>query len=327
VQDVQKGCPARPQRERRQSILFPYVELPSDARTKLADFFNILPVAGVKTAVIVTTYNRPDALAVVLEGYCGQSDRDFSLVVADDGSTGETAAVIQEFARRGSFPLSHVWQEDQGFRAAAIRNRAIASTNADYVIFTDGDCVPSRHFVSAHKRLAEPGYFLGANRVLLTETFTHRVLSERTPIYAWNWTDWARSWSRQEVNRLLPLITLPDGSFRRRTPDRWEGIKTCNLSVWRDDLIRVNGLDESYEGWGLEDSDLVIRLLHAGVKHKTARFAAPVFHLWHQEQDRMSVPANQKRLEQLLRSTVVRAAVGLDQYGVAASSTHVTHGS
>ncbi|MGH7148865.1 MAG: glycosyltransferase family 2 protein [Nitrospiraceae bacterium] len=270
-----------------------------------------------KTAVIVTTYNRPDALAAVLEGYCGQSDRDFALVVADDGSTRETAEIVQEFEHRGLFSLTHVWQEDRGFRAAAIRNRAVASTSADYIIFTDGDCVPSRNFVKAHKQLAEPGFFLGSNRVLLAAGFTNRVLSERLPIHAWSWTDWARSWLRQEANRLLPLMVLPDGSFRKWTPDRWEGIKTCNLSAWRKDLIRVNGLDESYEGWGLEDSDLVIRLLHAGVKHKNARFAAPVFHLWHQEQDRIRLPANQKRLEDLLQSTNVWAAVGLDQYGSA----------
>jgi glycosyltransferase involved in cell wall biosynthesis len=278
-------------------------------------------IVGMKTAVIVTTYNRPDALGGVLEGYCGQSDRDFTLVVADDGSTEETAAVVHSFERRNEMPVAHVWQEDRGFRAAAIRNRAVASTNADYIVFTDGDCVPSRDFMKAHKQLAEPGYFLGSNRVLLGEALTNRVLRERLPIHDWHWSDWASAWLRRDVNRLVPLLSLPDWAFRKRSPDRWEGIKTCNLSVWRDDLIRVNGLDESYEGWGLEDSDLVIRLLHAGVKHKTARFAAPVFHLWHREQDRLSLPANQKRLDQLLRSTIIRAAVGLDQYGLKLPTT------
>lgn len=272
-----------------------------------------------KTAVIVTTYNRPDALEAVLEGYCTQTDRGFDLIVADDGSAQDTAKVVQQFVRRGGLSLAHVWQEDRGFRAAAIRNRAVASTNADYIIFTDGDCVPSRDFVEAHKKLAEPGYFLGANRVLLGESFTSRVLRERIPIYAWHWLDWAGAWVRRDVNRFLPLMMLPDGAFRKRSPDRWEGIKTCNLSSWRSDLVRVNGLDELYEGWGLEDSDLVIRLLHAGVKHKTARYAAPVFHLWHQEQDRRSLPQNQKRLDELLRSSTVRATIGLDRYGQAPS--------
>ncbi len=266
-----------------------------------------------KTAVIVTTYNRPDALAVVLDGYCGQNDQDFGLVVADDGSGEETAEVVRQFSRRAPFSVTHIWHEDRGFRAAAIRNRALASTSADYVIFTDGDCIPSRHFVRVHKQLAEPGYFLGSNRVLLSSHLTSRVLHRQLPIHTWSSTEWVLCWSKREVNRLLPLMRLPDGQFRKWTPDRWQGIKTCNLSAWRADLIRVNGLDESYEGWGLEDSDLVIRLLHAGVKHKNARFAATVFHLWHLERDRSQLQANQERLQYLLKSSAVRATIGLDE--------------
>jgi len=266
-----------------------------------------------KTAVIVTTYNRPDALAAVLEGYCGQSDQAFDLIVADDGSQEETAEVVRQFARRAPFSILHVRQEDQGFRAAEIRNRAVASTSADYIIFTDGDCVPSRHFVWVHKQLAEGGYFLGANRVLLSAELTNHVLREGVSIHTWSEVEWARRWLRRDVNRLLPLVQLPDGPFRKWSPNRWSGIKTCNLSVWRTDLVRVNGLDASYQGWGLEDSDLVIRLLHAGVKHKSARFAATVFHLWHPEQDRGKFPVNQERLHDLLRSNTIRARIGLDE--------------
>lgn len=266
-----------------------------------------------RTAVIVTTYNRPDALAVVLEGYCGQNDRDFQLVVADDGSREETGEVVQQCVHHAPFSVTHIWQEDRGFRAAAIRNRALASTSADYVIFTDGDCVPSRHFVQVHKQLAEPGYFLGSNRVLLSAELTARVVCERIPIHAWSGIEWARHWLRHDINRMLPLVKLPDGLFRKWSPNRWSGIKTCNLSAWRADLVRVNGLDASYEGWGLEDSDLVIRLLHAGVKHKNARFAATMFHLWHPAHDRTQLPANQERLQNLFRSNTVRATIGLDE--------------
>ena len=113
---------------------------------------------------------------------------------------------------------------------------------------------------------------------------------------------------------MMPLVRLPDGKWRKRNAREWRGVKTCNLSVWREDLVRVNGLDESYSGWGLEDSDLVIRLLHAGVRNKNARFAAPVFHLWHLENDRSRMPANQKRLDELLRSKRVAAVLGMDRY-------------
>ncbi len=267
-----------------------------------------------RTAIIATTYNRPDALAAALAGYQAQRDAEFELLVADDGSTGDTRRVVDEFKARAKFPVAHVWHEDQGFRAAAIRNRALAVTRADYIIFSDGDCVPAQHFVAQHQRLAERGWFVAGNRVLLSAGFTDRVLRDKLPIHEWTPGAWLAGWAKRDINRWLPLVTLPDGAFRRSAPQRWEGVKTCNLAAWRDDLMRVNGLDETYTGWGLEDSDLVIRLLHAGVKHKSARFAAPVFHLWHAENDRSRLPENQRRLDAALRSDHVRAQSGVDQY-------------
>jgi glycosyltransferase involved in cell wall biosynthesis len=265
-----------------------------------------------KTAVVVTTYNRPDALALVLDGFLAQAALDFSLLVADDGSTGETRRVVEAYAARAPFAVRHVWQEDRGFRAAAIRNRAVAESDADYVVFTDGDCVPARDFVAAHRRLAERGWFLAGNRVLLSRDFTARVLAEGLRVHAWTNGQWLSAWARRDINRLVPLVALPDWAGRKLRPARWKGVKTCNLSVWREDLERVNGLDEAYSGWGLEDSDLVIRLLHAGVRHKSARFAAPLFHLWHPENDRSRLPENERRLAALLRSDRITASRGLD---------------
>ena len=267
-----------------------------------------------RVAVIVTTYNRPDALVAACEGYLAQEDGDFELLVADDGSTGETRRVVDEYARRAPFPLRHVWQEDLGFRAAAIRNRALAATDADYVIYSDGDCVPPHDFVRQHRALAEPDCFLSGNRVLLAERFTTEVLEHRLPIHRWGTGRWFRAWLGGNVNRMLPLLRLPDGQFRKYSPQRWEGVKTCNFSAWRADLLKVNGLDESYTGWGLEDSDLVIRLLHAGVRHKSARFAAPVFHLWHREFDRGRLAENQRLLDAILTSDRREALIGVKQY-------------
>ena len=267
-----------------------------------------------KTAVIVTTYNRPDALAAVLAGYQAQTTLDFELLVADDGSTAYTRVVIDDFRQRSTFTINHVWHDDHGFRAAAIRNRAAAATTADYIIFSDGDCVPARDFVARHQRLAERGWFVAGNRILLDAAFTQRALHERLPLHESGNLSWLLAWMKRDINRWLPLLRLPDGDWRRAAPQRWEGVKTCNLAVWREDLVRVNGLDETYSGWGLEDSDLVIRLLHAGVKHKNGRFATPVFHLWHAENDRSRLAENQQRLDALLNSSQTRAARGLDQY-------------
>ncbi len=265
-----------------------------------------------KIAIVVTTYNRPDALAAVLEGFLFQSDRDFELIVADDGSTSETRDVVDQFRERASFPIEHVWQEDSGFRAARIRNLAVASTDADYIVFTDGDCIPARNFVSGHRKLAEGGCFLSGNRVLMSESFTKKVLEEKIPVHEWSMVSWIGARLSGDINRILPLVNLPD-CCRKGSPEKWKGAKTCNLSAWRRDVLAVNGFDESYEGWGLEDSDFVIRLLHHGVRHKSARFSSPVFHLWHRENDRSRLEDNDRRLAGLIGSDTVRARIGIER--------------
>jgi len=266
-------------------------------------------------ALIITTYNRPDALCAVLEGCLAQTDSDFEILVADDGSSQETAELVQTFQTRTSVSLRHIWQEDIGFRAAAIRNRALAITQADYVIFIDGDCVPLPDFVVSHRKLSESGYFLSGNRLLLSQAFTLQVLRERTPIHLWKFKEWLGAQWRGQINRLLPFIRLTRISiFRKVSPKRWKGAKTCNLSAFRKDLLNVNGLDESYTGWGLEDSDLVIRLIRSGVYNKSARFSSPVLHLWHKENDRSHMVENKARLESVLNATHVEALKGVDQY-------------
>jgi glycosyltransferase involved in cell wall biosynthesis len=269
---------------------------------------------NMKLAVIVTTYNRPDALSAVLEGYLAQTDRDFEVLVADDGSTPDTAQVVQQFQARATFPIRHVWQEDVGFRAAAARNRALAATTAEYVVFTDGDCIPPADFVARQRLLSEKGCFLSGNRLLLSQEFTRQVMDEHIPVHLWRFGDWLRAYRQGYISRLLPLLRLPDSAFRKVSPRRWQGAKTCNLSAFRDDLLRVNGLDESYTGWGLEDSDLVVRLIRAGIINKSARFSAPVLHLWHKENDRSHLEENRLRLQQVLHATHTRAFKGVDQY-------------
>jgi glycosyltransferase involved in cell wall biosynthesis len=158
-----------------------------------------------RISVLVTTYNRPDALDIVLEGYLAQTDRKFQLIIADDGSKDETKKVVSAYGRRAQFPVEHVWQVDQGFRAAAIRNRALAATEADYIIFSDGDCIPLPTFVARHRALAEPGWFLTGNRILLSKAFTHRVLKENLPVNTWPAKQWAFASMKKDINRFLHI--------------------------------------------------------------------------------------------------------------------------
>ncbi|MEA2879019.1 MAG: hypothetical protein QOF14_4215 [Hyphomicrobiales bacterium] len=262
-------------------------------------------------SLIVSTYNRPDALGAVLRSLARQTDRNFEIVVADDGSGPQTREVIDGWVSKVGVPLRHVWQEDRGFRLAEIRNRAIAASAGSYLIFIDGDCIARPDFVAAHRRLAEPGYFVGGNRVLLSKTLTEAILADDLEAEVWPLASWAVFRARGQVNRLMPLLTLPLGALRKRLATEWEGVRGGNFAFFRADLDKVDGFETSFVGWGLEDSDIVIRMIRAGVKRKDGRFATGVLHLWHQDADRSQFDANQEKLDELLENDRVRALRGL----------------
>lgn len=262
-------------------------------------------------SVIVTTYNREDALDAVLRSLAEQSDRNFEVIIADDGSRPATAAKIAEWQPRIGRRLEHVRHEHQGFRAAEIRNRAILAARGGYVVFLDGDCMVRPDFVAMHRRLAESGRFVTGNRVLLSQALTGKVLAEHLTPQHWSWPRWIAERLRGGVNRLSALLRLPLGPLRHLRPNTWEGARSCNLAVWRADLDRVDGFDAAYNGWGKEDSDLLVRLLHAGVRRKDGVFGTAVLHLWHPPAERTQLVDNERRLESVVAGDRIRAGLGL----------------
>jgi glycosyltransferase involved in cell wall biosynthesis len=262
-------------------------------------------------SVIVTTYNREDALEAVLRSLACQTEQDFEVVVADDGSTAATAKTIDAWNGKIGRRLDHVWHEDRGFRAAEIRNRAILASHGAYCIFLDGDCIVRPDFVATHRRLAEPGCFVTGNRILLSRELTANVLRGNLTPEAWTFADWLAERRRGGVNRLSALLRLPLGPLRRLRQRKWRGARSCNLAIWRADLDRVDGFDADYSGWGKEDSDIIVRLLHAGVRRKDGVFATGVLHLWHAEAERGRLAENERRLSDSLAGDRIRARSGL----------------
>ena len=271
-------------------------------------------------SVIVTTYRREDALAAVLRSLSKQTDRDFEVLVADDGSGPATADLVDTWKSELGHPLMHVWHEDRGFRAAEIRNRAIVASHGDYCVFLDGDCIVRPDFVAVHRRLAEPGWFVTGNRVLLSPTLTERVLREGLVPERWGFGKWFAERRRGGVNRLTALLHLPLGPLRRLRQRAWRGARSCNLAIWRADLERVDGYDADYSGWGKEDSDIIVRLLHAGVRRKDGVFATGVLHLWHKEADRSDLSANERKLAEMLTSDRIKARRGLSEIETGSSA-------
>ncbi len=262
-------------------------------------------------SVIVTTYNREDALGVVLRSLSRQTDEGFEVIVADDGSRPATAGLVQTWSSNMRVPLRHVWQEDHGFRLAEVRNRAIRASTGTYCVFLDGDCIARPDFVAAHRRLSEPGYFVTGNRVLLSPTLSQRILAGGFEPENWGFEHLLAHYWRADLNRVVPLLGVPFGPLRKLGGRRWQGARGCNVASFRDDLERVDGFDAAFAGWGLEDSDLFVRLIRSGVRRKDGRFATGVLHLWHPETERSRLAGNQGKLDLVLGGDRVRALQGL----------------
>jgi len=264
-------------------------------------------------SVVITTYNRSDALLAVLDGLCLQTDSNFEVIIADDGSRPEHQRAILESAQARWLRAVHVWHPDVGFTASRVRNRGVAASHGDYIVFMDGDCVPEVDFIARHKLLAQPGYFVNGSRVLLSPAFTERVLTRGERISGRSVLYWICRRLLGHTSKLTGLLRLPDGNFRNESVFSWKGIRSCNMGIWRSDFIRVNGFDESFVGWGHEDADVVLRLHNSGVARKNGFCATEVFHLWHKEAARNHESQNATLVRQRASTTVTQPTLGFSQ--------------
>ena len=298
-------------------------------------------------SAIIVTYNRPDALEVILRSILAQRELPGEVVIADDGSGAATAGVINSYRSRFPVPLKQVWHEDRGFRGAAIRNRAIRESTGDYLVFSDGDLLFHPSFFRDFRRMAAPGSASIASRVFLTRPFTEKLLRNHTPIAtalnlvhhesfspengfsskpfsepephsqseAWHIPAKGISLpglfsSGIEMNRIngwrMPFLAplMPALSFSER-------LRGGLLGVWRKDLEAVNGWNEEFSGWGLEDTELVARLHFSGVSLRKLKFAAVCYHLWHPVADRQHLQSNRELLRKTIQKGLCRCNNGL----------------
>ncbi len=262
--------------------------------------------------LIVNTCNQPDYLGRVLAAVSGQSERPQEVIIADDGSTDETRQLVARWAPAQSCRCEHVWHEQKGFRRARILNLAIAQTRAEYLVFLDGDTVPHPRFIADHRELAQPGHFVQGHRALVecvgAKSFGRREFA----------ADRRRALLRLQLRGLKHAFRWPWPQKRIRAD--LDGIRGCNLGIWRADLVRVNGYNEEFTGWGREDSELAVRLMNNGVRRLDVRGRACCFHLWHLPASRGGLADNDARLAAAIATHATRCEHGLSQHLVAAGT-------
>jgi len=260
-----------------------------------------------KISIIITTFNRLRELKRVLEGLRYQSRLPDEVIVADDGSGPDTAAYVQAFIRECPYPAYHVRHADRGFRAAKIRNEAIKKAQGDYIIFLDGDCIPNRHFVEDHLSLAESGFFFQGKRILinkkLSTCFSQTDVNSFARLLKYSFL--------RHISNTHHLIRFP--LFPAGYSTSHKGIKSCNMGLFKKDIVAVNGFNLDFVGWGREDSELAVRLYHYGLKRKDHPFMAVCFHLWHDENSREQLSVNDQLLKKAMDSNDYFCPNGLVQ--------------
>jgi len=233
----------------------------------------------VKVSLLITTYNYPGALELVLRSVARQTRVPDEVIICDDGSSIKSSAVAGSWV--GRLPIRHTWQPDRGFRAARSRNLGISASGSEYLIFIDGDCLLPPNFVSNHLRLASPEVIVTGGRHLLGRSHSRSLLDGSEVV--------------ETAFRHWKFQSPPLGFMRDIHATNWKAVRTCNLSLYREIAEAIGGFDEAYTGWGREDSDLVVRLIRWGFKVRSARFAASVAHLHHPERSRTELSANERR--------------------------------
>ena len=233
-----------------------------------------------KTSVIFSTYNSPDWMEKVLWGFFAQTERDFEIIIADDGSRDDTRERIARLSAGSSLTIRHVWQSDDGFQKSRILNKAIAAAQGEYLIFTDGDCIPRNDFVAEHLRHAEEGCYLSGGYFKLPMTISKAITKDDVDTQRVFSADWLRQHGMNIGISSLKLSSRGQvGDWLNHLPIKasWNGHNSSCYKKW---AIAVNGFDENMQ-YGGQDAEFGRRLRHSGVKAKRIRYSTICVHLDH----------------------------------------------
>ncbi|WP_027138886.1 glycosyltransferase family 2 protein [Gaetbulibacter saemankumensis] len=259
-----------------------------------------------KTSLILSTYNWPEALELVLLSVKKQRVFPDEVIIADDGSTKETKTLIEAFNQEFPVPIKHVWHKDIGFTKSAILNKAIAEAKGSYIIQADGDCILHPCFVKDHIEFAQKGYYLFGSRVNIQKAHLRSLFE----IKQTNFSVFSKGIKKRTRALRFPLLSrlyLPKPNFSKK-------YRGCNTSYFKEDFIAVNGYNEEFQGWGREDSELALRLHNYGLQGRRLRYRGIVFHIYHQEKSKNRLEFNNSIESSTKRNKAAWCENGVGKY-------------
>lgn len=269
-----------------------------------------MPANKLICSLCISIYNRPAALRLCLQSVMAQSVLPYEIIIGDDGSGHETKKLIEEFTMSSPIPVIHVWQPDEGFQLAKIRNKSFAKAAGDYIIQIDGDLILHPKFIEDHIRIAREGTFLCGTKCLLDKTCTDKMTGDNKYFFPSFFSKHLRH--RYNAFRCRTLARI--NYFLQRGKSKYLYVKGANMAFWKKDIIRVNGYNEIFKGWGKEDNELAARLCNAGVKLRFIRFAAITYHLHHQIASLVHMNQNEVLMRQTVDNNVTFTPQGVNAY-------------
>lgn len=263
-----------------------------------------------KTSLLISTYNWPEALDICLKSVMQQKVFPDEILLADDGSGEETLVIIKKYQNISKVPIIHVWHEDKGFELAKIRNKAIAKATGDYIVQIDGDLILHPYFIKDHNDFAKKNSFVRASRIYIDEKLSQKKLSN---------LDTFINPFHPGIANFFSSFRLPflwkkfETKYKVEGDERWE-IHGCNMAYWRSDAIEVNGYNEDFKGWGPEDKEFVARLLNAGKEKRFLKLGALVFHIFHPINMKENLKKNEEIFEFAKVNPIKFCKNGISQY-------------
>ncbi|OAB78489.1 glycosyltransferase family 2 protein [Cochleicola gelatinilyticus] len=259
-----------------------------------------------KCSLVTPTYNWPEALELLLLSAKHQTHLPDEVIVADDGSRKETTELIKKFQKDFPVPLHHIWHEDNKNQKPAIMNKAIASANYEYIVEIDGDIIMHKDFVKDHLSLAEKNTFLYGSRVNIQESYLETLFKKKQL----HFNLFSSGIKKRGRTLRIPLLA----NNRKKENERSSKLRGCNMSFWREDFIKVNGFNESLTGWGIDDSEMIQRMINNGVQGKRLKFKGIAYHIYHHEQNKSHIEINRIIEKETTEKQLTYIDKGIDQY-------------
>ena len=261
-------------------------------------------------SLCISTYNWTSALKLCLNSVLTQTILPSEIIIGDDGSKSDTKSIIDEISKIFPVPIIHIWQVDEGYQLAKIRNKSFNAANSKYLIQIDGDLILHPKFIEHHLTFAKPNSFLAGTRAMLPQAFSATILEQqKTPSISELYRFCQKKYNAIS-NKLLAYLFYKYQNGIQQT----KYVLGANMSFWKADIIKINGYNEDFTGWGKEDNDLAIRLCNAGIKLHFIKFSAIVFHLHHKEADRSNQLKNEKMSNNAISEKIYLAKNGIVKY-------------